>query len=125
MTPGTPSPADALLRGAGLDCVVCRGSLTLLPDFYPLAFHCEKGHFLTLTDLLDAFLSHGFATAGSTMECWQSKAVLLREFSARALKNGHTFMAADLQEAAQRVDNWVGKLRTLLAKREASTLSGN
>src|SRR5438045_405823 len=99
-----------------VDCIACGGSLYFLPDSYPLAFTCRKGHFMTLKDILDKLLLPGEAPSESALQCWEGKAMLLHRLAARALKAGHAFTAADFQETANRVDEWVAKLRVLLPR---------
>jgi len=104
----------------GVSCLACDGPLYLLPDCYPLVFRCENEHCLTLEDLLSHDLPRGTIGPGnlpqSTMDDWEGRAQILYELSERALRNGHAFMAADFQEAANRIEGWVSSLRMLLTK---------
>ena len=103
-----------LFRRADIRCIACGGFLYFMPDSYPLAFQCQSGHFLTLKDLLDALLLPEDAPSEGTANDWGGKALLLHRLAGRALKNGHPLAAADFQEAALRVDQWVSKLRRLV-----------
>jgi len=96
-------------------CVVCEGPLYFLPDSYPLAFHCESGHFWTVQDLLDEFMPLGKTPPPSALEYWQRVARQFHELAARALQGRHTLVAADFQETAVRIDGWERALRRLLA----------
>ena len=110
------TPSEVL----GVHCLACDRDLHFVPDCYPLIFRCANGHFLTLGDLL----SHDEAreTTGtvnlsqSTLDAWTARARILHELSRSALQNGHAFMAADFQEAANRIDGWVSTLKSLLTK---------
>ena len=94
-------------------CITCDRAVYFWPDSYPLAFHCEKGHFLTLSDLLNDALADPPAPA---LELWPKRSSLLRRLASQSLERGHAFAAADFQEAANRVDRWVQNLRALLSK---------
>jgi len=107
-----------LFRKTDVLCLACGGFLYFLPAAYPLAFRCERGHSLTLKDLIDALLLPGDLRSKSTLDWWEGKALLLRRLAGRALKSGHVLAAADFQEAVVRVDQWVSKLRVLAAPEE-------
>jgi hypothetical protein len=114
VAPGRTPP-----RGLGANCIACDADLYYLPDCYPLLFRCANAHCLTLEDLL----SHDYPGAAepvnlpqSTLDNWVARARILHELSGSALLNGHAFMAADFQEAANRIEGWVSTLRSLLAK---------
>ena len=93
--------------------MLCDRTLYFLSDSYPLAFRCEMGHFLTLTDLLQDALTDPPARA---LEQWPRRARLLRQLAARSSERGHTFAAADFQEAANRIDRWVQSLRRMISE---------
>jgi hypothetical protein len=115
---------ESLPEGARIDCNACGGTLYYFPDSYPLAFHCESGHFFTVRDLLDELLAHGRNAPTSTLQSWRGNAMLLRQMAGRALEGGHAFAAADLQETAHRIDLWVAKLQVLLPGGTPEPLSG-
>jgi hypothetical protein len=96
-------------------CVVCAGALYFLPDSYPLAFHCEDGHFWTVKDLLDEFMPLGKTPPPSALEYWQRVARQFHELAARAHQGRHPLVAADFKETAVRIDQWEQALRRLLA----------
>jgi hypothetical protein len=96
-------------------CVVCEETLHFLPDSYPLAFHCENGHFWTVQDLLDEFMPLGKTPPPSALEYWQRVSRQFHDLAARAHQGGHTLVAADFQETAVRIDEWERALRRLLA----------
>jgi hypothetical protein len=96
-------------------CIACGKVLYFFPDFYPLAFYCIGGHFQTIDDLLDETLSAGKAPGHSVPGYWKKKALILHDLSRRALAGGHALVAADLQDAANRVDGWGAALEKLLA----------
>jgi hypothetical protein len=96
-------------------CVVCEGSLYFLPDSYPLAFHCNNGHFWTVQDLLDEFMSLGKTPPSSALEYWQRVSRRFHELAARAHQAQQTLVAADFQEAAVRIDQWEQALRRMLS----------
>ena len=98
-------------------CIACNKALYFFPDFYPLAFYCAGGHFQTIEDLLDQSLS---AEKNSTLESWKKKALVLHDLTRRALSSGHALVAADLQDAAHRIDGWVANLEKLQAGPVAS-----
>jgi hypothetical protein len=110
----------SLPGGLGVSCLACDGPLDFLPDCYPLIFLCVNAHCLTLEDLLSHDLLRGTIVPGnlpqSTIDNWEGRARILHELSERALRNGHAFMAADFQEAANRIEGWVSSLRMLLTK---------
>ena len=108
---GDPLPAEVDVR-----CIACGGGLYFLPDSYPLVFHCELGHFLTIEDLLDEFLPLGKTPIAPDLEFWERGARMLHELAARALEGGHALNAADFQDTAGRIDRWVGQLRLLLPR---------
>jgi hypothetical protein len=106
--------------GLGANCIACDGDLYYVPDCYPLIFRCANAHCLTLEDLLSHDHRPGAAEPvnlpQSTLDAWVARARILHELSGTALRNGHAFMAADFQEAANRIEGWVSTLRSLLAK---------
>ncbi len=106
---GAPLPQEA-----EVGCIACGKPLYFLPHSYPLAFHCENGHFLTVKDLLDEFLPGDRKPPAPALEFWGQKAVLFHQLAARALEQGHALIAADFQETAGRIDHWIVQLRTLL-----------
>jgi hypothetical protein len=105
-----------LPREADVHCIACGSALYFLPDSYPLAFHCENGHFLTIQDLLDEFLPLGRAPDAPALEFWERNARLLHQLAAQALEQRHALNAADFQDSACRIDRWVAQLRMLLPK---------
>ena len=115
MTLGKPVPGETDVR-----CIACGKSLFFLPDSYPLVFHCEDGHFLTIQDLLDEELPQGKTAPTAALEFWTRKAGHLRALAASSLGLGHAFIAADLQDTAGRIDQWVTQLKGLLARAEGS-----
>lgn len=98
-----------------IECIVCGGALRFFPDLYPLVFHCDGGHSQTLWDILDELLLHRKQPSASTVDYWKQKTVLLRSLAGKALRRGAILTAADLQEAASRVAQWVEKLEQLRA----------
>lgn len=96
-------------------CIACSKALYFFPDFYPLSFYCVGGHFQTIEDLLDESLSAEKTLRPSTLEYWRRKALVLHDLARRALSSGHTLVAADLQDAAHRIDGWVANLQKLQA----------
>ena len=119
-----PVPGEVEVR-----CIACGRPLSFLPDSYPLVFHCGTGHFWTIQDLLDEELPQGKGTPMAAVEFWARKAGHLRGLAASSLGRGHAFIAADLQDTARRIDQWVTQLRGLLARAEGagkkSDSSGN
>jgi len=105
---------DPLPREAEVCCIACGGPLYFLPHSYPLAFHCGNGHFLTVRDLLDEYLPRDKQPPPSALEFWGQKAILFHQLAARALQGGHALIAADFQETAGRIEQWIVQLRTLL-----------
>lgn len=97
-----------------VECIVCGGPLTFFPDSYPLVFICDQGHGQTLRDVLDNLLLDRKLPRTSTVDFWEERIVLLRGLAARALRQGQIFAAADFQEAAGWVEQWVQTLRALL-----------
>lgn len=97
---GVPLPSDAEVR-----CVACGGPLWFDPSSYPLLFRCESGHALTIEDLLDEVPPRR----------WRDTCRLLQSLAGAALSGGNALAAADLQETADRFDQWVASLRKLLA----------
>jgi hypothetical protein len=108
---GDPLPAEV-----DVHCIACGSGLYLLPDSYPLVFHCEQGHFLTIQDLLDEFLPLGRTPKTPDLEFWERGARMLHQLAARALEGGHALNAADFKDTAGRVDRWVAQLRLLLPR---------
>ena len=104
------------LEDAEASCPACDRAIALQPSAYPLAFHCAGGHSLTLEDLLNDALLCGDRSPASAFELWPEKVILLRRLAGKALGLGNTLVAADLQEAATRIDQWVSNLRVLLSK---------
>lgn len=100
-------------------CTFCRGPLYLLSDAYPLAFLCEYGHFLTLTDLLEGMLVREEMPRESALKWWEGKAALLHALAAGALQHGHPFTAADLEEGAHRIEDWASMVGELLGNPSA------
>lgn len=113
--------SQILPEGVDACCIACSSPLYFIPDSYPLSFHCRNGHYLTLTDLLDDLLSTRKKHTPSTLDCWRARACLLHELAKRALQSGHAFAAADYQDAANRLDQWVTKLRALLPRAPRQT----
>jgi hypothetical protein len=107
--------SEVLPEGPEVCCIACGRALYFFPDFYPLAFYCIGGHFQTIDDLLDETPSAGNSPRHSALEYWKKKALVLHDLSRRALAGGHALVAADLQEAADRVDGWGSNLEKLLA----------
>jgi hypothetical protein len=99
---------------AEIRCLACGDSLYFLPDSYPLVFHCEGGHFLTIRDLLDEALPAGRAPLPDALTHWGHKAQVLHQLAARSLERGQILVAADFQETAGRIDQWIQQLRALL-----------
>ena len=108
---GDPIPLEAEVH-----CIACGNPLSFLPDSYPLAFHCEGGHWLTMQDLLDEGFPRPEGAPAAALTFWARQALLLHRLAGQALERGHAFIAADFQETAGRIDNWVAQLRTLLPK---------
>jgi hypothetical protein len=98
---GLPLPTDAEVR-----CVACGGPLRFDPTSYPLLFRCENTHALTIEDLLDEVPPRH----------WRDTCRLLQALAGEALRGGHALAAADLQETADRFDQWLASLRKLLAE---------
>ena len=96
---GVPLPNDAEVR-----CVACGSPLRFDPSSYPLIFRCESGHSLTIQDLLDEVPPRH----------WRETCGLLQQLAGEALSSGHALAAADLQETADRFDQWLASLRKLL-----------
>jgi hypothetical protein len=109
---------------AALKCIACNHPVTFRPDAYPLAFHCKNGHIFTLTDLLNELPPRGTAPLASTLKGWEERVFQLHELAGTALQGGYAFHAADLQEAANRIDQWLSKLQSLLSKGGPSFRSG-
>ena len=105
------------LGETSVDCIVCGGELNFAPDAYPLVFRCNEGHGQTLRDVLDELLLHRKSPRASTVDFWEERSLLLRGLAGRALREGHVFAAADFQEAAGWVEQWVDSLRLLLTAR--------
>jgi hypothetical protein len=105
---------DPLPQEADVHCIACDGDLFFLPDCYPLTFHCENGHFLTIRDLLDEFLPLGKTPNAPALEFWERSARLLHQLAGRALEQRHALNAADFKESADRIDQWTRQLRMLL-----------
>jgi len=116
---GVPLPKDAEVR-----CIACGNPLYFFPDCYPLAFHCEDGHFQTVRDLLDELLPLRKAPQPTALEHWRRKSLLLEELAGRALTGGHALAAADLLETADRITCWVHSLRKLLDPHRAHPAAG-
>jgi hypothetical protein len=114
-----PRP-NPLLEEADVFCPACSREIAVRPHSYPLAFHCAGGHSLTLEDLLNDSLLRGEKAAASAFELWPQKVILLRRLAGRVLRLGNTLVAADLQESANRIDQWVSSLRVLLSKESVS-----
>jgi hypothetical protein len=70
---------------------------------------------LPLSD--DQAISPEDRPAWATLRLWNQRARLLRELSGCAFRNGKALEAADFEEAADRVESWVGSLFKLLLKR--------
>jgi hypothetical protein len=113
---------NPLSQDSSVNCIACGGDLNFLPYAYPLTFGCSQGHFVTLQALLDVFLPQEQLPEMSALECWERKALLLRQLAQRALEVGHVFTAADFQEVADRIEHWVSTLRTMLTKTEDEAL---
>jgi hypothetical protein len=109
-----PYKGDPLPQGAKVGCIACSEPLYFLPDSYPLAFHCGNGHFLTVPDLLDGYLPQDRKAPMPALELWKQNAILFHRLAAQAMEGGHALVAADFQETAGRIDQWVAQLRTLL-----------
>jgi CheY-like chemotaxis protein len=116
VTGSRESGGRPLFRRGDVRCLACGGFLRFLADSYPLAFRCQSGHSLTLQDLIEALLLPENVPSDSTLSWWQEKSQLLRRLAGRALKCGHPLAAADLQEAAVRVDQWTSRLGELMPK---------
>jgi CheY-like chemotaxis protein len=116
MAPGRGSGGKPLFRRGDVRCLACGGFLHFLADSYPLAFRCQSGHSLTLQDLIDALLLPENVPSESTLSWWEGKSQFLRRLAGRALKCGHPLAAADLQEAAVRLDHWTSRLGALMPK---------
>ncbi len=112
-----PTP---LLEEPDVFCPACGRSIAVRPHSYPLAFHCEGGHSLTLEDLLNDSLLRGEKSPATAFELWPQKVLLLRRLARRVLALGNALVAADLQESANRIDQWVSNLRALLSKETVS-----
>ena len=97
-------------------CLACGAPLAIRPGSHPLAFVCAKGHSLTLQELLDGSLLRGETEPRDAFERWPRKVRLLHGLADQALRLGHPLPAADLQEAAARIDGWISHLRVLLFK---------
>jgi hypothetical protein len=106
---GIPLPEDA-----DVCCIACGEPLYFLPDSYPLVFHCEGGHFLTVRDLLDESLPLAKKPRRPALECWRRKSLLFEDLAGQALLGGHALVAADLQETAGLIDMWAASLIKLL-----------
>ncbi|HLY10586.1 MAG TPA: hypothetical protein VKW04_14880 [Planctomycetota bacterium] len=113
---------DPLVEEGFPVCTECGGKLSFLTYSYPFTFGCVQGHFMTLQALLDVLLTRAPASELSALDCWDRKAVLLRQLAQRALEVGHVFTAADLQEVALRIDHWVTTLRSLRPLTESEAL---
>jgi len=103
-------------------CTACGGRLSFLQYAYPFTFGCDRGHFLTLQALLDAFLHQEQLPETSALECWDRKSRLMRHLAKGALEAGHVLTAADFQEVAVRIDHWVSTLRNMMPLSEAEAL---
>jgi hypothetical protein len=90
--------------------------MALEPDADPLAFRCAGGHSLTLDALLHDALLRGDQSPASAFELWPQKVILLQRLARQALALGKTLVAAELQDSANRIDQWVSNLRVLLSK---------
>jgi len=106
------------LLEAEVRCIACGDSLYFLPHSYPLVFHCENGHFLTIRDLLDDVVPTGSTPLPSALTYWGQKALLLHQLAARSLERGQVLVAADFQETAGRIDQWIAQLKALLPRAE-------
>ncbi len=111
----------SLSQGVDIRCLACGGELYFLPDSYPLVFRCREAHLFLLEDLLNhTYPAKGqdgqWAPTLATLEFWKDRARLFRELTARALRGGQAFAAADFQEAGYRIDDWASKLATLISQ---------
>ena len=98
-----------------VSCIACSKALYFFPEFSPLAFYCAGGHFQTVEDLLEESLSVGELPGHTALEYWKKKALVLHDLSRRALAAGYALVAADLQDAGNRIDGWGVNLQKLLA----------
>lgn len=116
--PGSRSVSE----DGSVTCIACGGPLSFLAYSHPFTFSCPQGHFLTLQALLDVFLPQEQVPEPSALQCWERKAALLRSLAQRALEVGHVFTAADLQDAASRIDYWVATLRRMIPSDDAQAI---
>lgn len=101
-----------------MTCSLCDQTLHVLPDSNPLFFHCESNHYFTLTDLLNTHLPDGTAET-PTLDLWADRARALSRLATHALANKQVLMAADLLEAARRIDQRLRDLRDALSQSPA------
>jgi hypothetical protein len=116
--------ANLLLDESEALCLACNQAVAFQPDLHPLSFHCVAGHSLTLQDLLDDALLRGEKSPAFAFDLWPQKVMLLRRLAGQALVMGQGLAAADLQEAANRIDQWVSNLRVLLSRESVALSAG-
>ena len=106
----------------GITCPRCHSALSLDSD--PLQVRCLHQHLHTLEELLHRDFPKGDDARKdlppSLLRIWEHQALMLRELSASALRNGHALIAADFREAATRIEGWMSSLSSLMSRRAAA-----
>lgn len=115
-----PKESDA--GNPGVSCRKCHSPLRL--NFHPLLLRCEHDHLQTLEEALHHDLREGDCERGvipwSMIRVWEHQARKLHELSGCAYVNGDSLVAADFQEAAHRIEDWMASLSTVMARRAVS-----
>jgi len=115
------SQKDSYWGSTGITCPICHSAQSL--DSNPLQVRCVNQHLHTLEELLHRDFAKNDAQKDlppSMLRIWEHQALMLRELSASALRNGHALIAADFREAATRIEGWMSSLSSLMARRAAA-----
>jgi hypothetical protein len=117
-----PGPANTPLAPRdAFRCRACYEPLDLVPDSHPLLFLCPQGHFYFLSELLADLATRGRAKLAEELAIWEERARTFTRLATWALKLGHSFMAADLQDAARRIQERCSSLRPHCAPKPSRT----
>ncbi|HLY09358.1 MAG TPA: hypothetical protein VKW04_08660 [Planctomycetota bacterium] len=92
-------------------CGVCDDPLSLLPEWSPVLFQCQNGHWWSIGRLLERWLPAGRGQTQDVLQSWEHRWCAFQGRVRGALSSGHTFIAADLQEAAEQMRERIDQIR--------------
>jgi len=113
------SETQALLA---LRCPTCRGSLSVVTSVRRLTFHCPQAHAFDAEFLLGSHSGTARRSLDSVVAAWEQKAVVLREVSAQARRDGYPEVADNFEREAARTDARLHLLRKAFLAEDSTTV---